>query len=224
MPKWVELVLITKQETIILPRTKPTVAKGLLVAIRIRYSEPKFNQQNESIVRKVPRDWNKGIHNVNRIPRRNPPCCTYYHQIGHQINECPFIKDNVRQGFAKHFQNLNPKPTKAKDHGVFELKDLYHEGVIIPNKLREQIWKNNKVEMRAQIMADLAPIFIIPAPNMFHHNNVGGTYARTSNFKVEPIRFVPLYYVAMPHSMVTVTKVPFTTTPAHIIVVMKSKP
>ncbi len=39
------------------------------MAVRVRYNEHKFNQHNGSIVRKVPRDWNKGIHSVNRVPR-----------------------------------------------------------------------------------------------------------------------------------------------------------
>jgi hypothetical protein len=73
-------------------------------------------------------------------------------------------------------------------------------------------------------MADIVPISITLAPNLFHHNNVGGTYAKTSNFKVEPIRFVPLYYVAMLHSMVTVIEAPFITTPTHVIVSMRFKP
>jgi hypothetical protein len=54
-------------------------------------------------------------------------------------------------------------------------------------------------------MADVVPIFVALAPNLCHHNNVGVTYTRTSNFKVEPIRFVTLYFMAMPHSMVTIT-------------------
>jgi hypothetical protein len=130
----------------------------------------------------------------------------------------------VRQGFAEHFQNLNPKPIKAKDHGDFELEDLYHEKVKIINRPREQIWRNNKVEMKAQTVANIIPISITLAPNLFHHNNIGGTCAKTSNFKVEPIRSIPLYYVAMFHSMVTITKASFTTIPTHIIVGMRSKP
>jgi hypothetical protein len=27
-------------------------------------------------------------------------------------NECPFIEDNVRQGFVEHFQNLNSELAK----------------------------------------------------------------------------------------------------------------
>ncbi len=55
-------------------------------------------------------------------------------------------------------------------------------------------------------MADVVPISVAPAPNLCHHNNVGIiTNAKTSNFRVEPIRFVALYFVAMPHSMVIIT-------------------
>jgi hypothetical protein len=71
--------------------------------IRVNYNEPKVNQQNGSINRGVPRDWSRGIHSVNGVPRPNSPGCTYYPQIGHQINECPFIENNVKQGFAEHF-------------------------------------------------------------------------------------------------------------------------
>jgi hypothetical protein len=53
---------------------------------------------------------------------------------------------------------------------------LYHEKVRILDKFREQIWKN-KSEMKAQIVADLVLIFVALVPNMFHHNNVGVTYA-----------------------------------------------
>jgi hypothetical protein len=42
-------------------------------------------------------DWNKKVHNVNKVPRPNPLRCTYYHKVGRQINECPFIEDNVKQ-------------------------------------------------------------------------------------------------------------------------------
>jgi hypothetical protein len=75
--------------------------------VRVRYNELIFNQHNENIVRGIPRDWNKRIHNVNRVPRPKFRHYTYCHQIRHLINECPFIENNVRQGFAKHFQNLN---------------------------------------------------------------------------------------------------------------------
>jgi hypothetical protein len=46
------------------------------------------------------------------------------------------LKKNVRQGFAKHFKNLNPKLLSVGNHGHIELKDLYHERVKIPNKFK----------------------------------------------------------------------------------------
>ncbi len=55
----------------------------------------------------------------------------------------------MRQGFAEHFQTLNPKPTTVGNHGHIESKDLYHEKVRIPNRLKEQIWRDNKIKMKA---------------------------------------------------------------------------
>jgi len=89
------------------------------------------------------------MHNVNRVPRPKFSRCTYCHQIGHQINECPFIKYNVKQGTAKHFQNLNLKPSRVGNHGLIEPEDMYHEKVKIPNIFKKQIWRNNKVKMKA---------------------------------------------------------------------------
>jgi len=74
-----ESILVTKQEIVILLRGKPIIVEGLPMAIRIRYSEPRLNQQNGNIVKGVPRDWSKRIHSVNRVPKPNPPCCTYCH-------------------------------------------------------------------------------------------------------------------------------------------------
>ncbi len=71
------------------------------MVIRVKYSEPNINKQNGNIISGVPRDWSR--RSVNRVPRAISPRCTYSHQIGHQINECPFIKENVRQGFVEHF-------------------------------------------------------------------------------------------------------------------------
>jgi hypothetical protein len=51
--------------------------------------------------------------------------------------------------------------------------------------------------MKAQIVADVVPISIALAPNLLHHNNVGIIYPGTSNLRMEPIRFVPLYSMAM---------------------------
>jgi hypothetical protein len=144
------------------------MAEGVHAAVRMKYSEPIFNQQNGIIVKGGPRDWSRRIHSVNKVPRPNPPCCTYCHQIGNHINECPFIEDNVRQGFAKQFQNLNPKPTRVGNHGHIELEDLYHERVKIPNRFKKQIWRENKVEMGAQTVANVVPIFITFIPSLLH--------------------------------------------------------
>ncbi len=54
----------------------------------------------------------------------------------------------MKQGFAEHFQNLNPEPAKPEDHGYVKLKDLYYERVRILDRCNEHIWKYNKVEMK----------------------------------------------------------------------------
>jgi hypothetical protein len=56
MSRRVELVLIVKQEIVVLLRAKPTTEKGVPATVRVRYSEPRLNQLNRSIVRKVPWD------------------------------------------------------------------------------------------------------------------------------------------------------------------------
>ncbi len=43
MFKGIELILITEQETMILPKVEPIVVGGLVVVVIIRYNEPKFN-------------------------------------------------------------------------------------------------------------------------------------------------------------------------------------
>jgi hypothetical protein len=43
----------------------------------------------------------------------------------------------VKQGFAEHFQNLNPEPAKVGNHGDVELKHLNHDKVKISNKFKE---------------------------------------------------------------------------------------
>jgi hypothetical protein len=62
------------------------------------------------------------------------------------------------------------------------------------------------MEMRTLIMADVVHVFIALAPSLLHHNNVGVAYPGTSNFKMEQIRSIPLYFVAMFQSMVIVIK------------------
>jgi hypothetical protein len=79
----VESVFVIKQKTTILPKVEPIIIKGVHVAIRVKYSEPRHNHQCGSIVKRILRDWRRGIHNVNKVPRFNLPPCTYCHQIGH---------------------------------------------------------------------------------------------------------------------------------------------
>jgi hypothetical protein len=49
----VEPILVTRQEIVILPKVEPTTVEGVLVTIKMRYSEPIFNQQNGSIIKGV---------------------------------------------------------------------------------------------------------------------------------------------------------------------------
>jgi hypothetical protein len=60
-------------------------------------------------------------------------------------------------------------------------------------------------------MEDVILIYVAPTPNLIHHNNVRVTYLITFNLRMEPIRFVSLYSVAMPRSMVIITEAPFVT-------------
>ncbi len=80
--KGVELVLVTGQEIVVLLEAKPIIT-SVLMAVKVKYSELKVNMQNGNIISGVPRDWSRGIHSVNKVPRPNSPCCTYYCQIGH---------------------------------------------------------------------------------------------------------------------------------------------
>ncbi len=43
MSKGVELVLVTKQEIIILPKVKPIITQGIHVVVKVKYSKPIFN-------------------------------------------------------------------------------------------------------------------------------------------------------------------------------------
>jgi hypothetical protein len=104
----------------------------------------------------------------------------------------------VGLGFVEHFQNLNSKPARVGNHGHIKLEDLYNERIKIFNSFRKQIWRENRVEMRAHIMLDVVPIFVAPVPSLLHQNNIGVTYVRISNFRMEPVRSVPLYSMAMP--------------------------
>jgi hypothetical protein len=56
MSKGVELILGVRQKTIVLQKAKPIVVEGVPMVVKVRYNEPKLNQQNGSIVRGVPWD------------------------------------------------------------------------------------------------------------------------------------------------------------------------
>ncbi len=78
--------------------------------------------------------------------------------------------------------------------------------------------------MTAQTMADVIPIFITPITSFLHQNNIRITYARTSNFRMEPLRSMPIYFVAMPQSVITVIEAPFVLTLIHIVDGVKFRP
>jgi hypothetical protein len=63
--------------------------------------------------------------------------------------------------------------------------------------------------MRTQTGVDVVPIFIIHVQSLLQQNNIGVTYIGTSNFKMELVKFVPLYFMAMPQFIIIVTKAPF---------------
>jgi len=53
------------------------------MVVRMKDIEPKVNQQNGNIISGIPRDWSRGIHSVNKVPRPNSPHYSYCHKIGH---------------------------------------------------------------------------------------------------------------------------------------------
>jgi hypothetical protein len=130
----------------------------------------------------------------------------------------------VKQGFVKHFQNLNLKLVRIGIHGLIELEDLYHEMVRILDRFNKQICRDNKIKMRIQTVVDVIPISIAHVQSQLQQNNIGITYARTSNFRMDPVRYVPLYFVAMPQSIITVIEAPFVLAPIITIGSIKSRP
>ncbi len=47
-------------------------------------------------------------------------------------------------------------------------------------------------------MADVVLISTVHVPSLLHQNHIGVTYAGTSNFRMEWVRSMPLYFMAMP--------------------------
>jgi hypothetical protein len=56
MSRGVELILVVRQEIIVLQKVKPIVVEGVHAVVKVRYNEPRLNQQNGSIVRGIPWD------------------------------------------------------------------------------------------------------------------------------------------------------------------------
>jgi hypothetical protein len=78
--------------------------------------------------------------------------------------------------------------------------------------------------MKVQNVVDVVSIFIAPTPSLLHNNNIGVTYRRTSNFRMKLVRSIPLYFVVMRRSMITVTEIPFVSALVHIVVGIRSRP
>jgi hypothetical protein len=47
-------------------------------------------------------------------------------------------------------------------------------------------------------MGDVVLIFVAFVPSLLHRNHIEATYAWTSNFRMELVRSMPLYYVVIP--------------------------
>jgi hypothetical protein len=73
-------------------------------------------------------------------------------------------------------------------------------------------------------MANVVPISVALVQSLLHQNHIGISYARTSNFKMEPVIYVPLYSMVMPQFIITIIEAPFILTPIHIVDGVKSKP
>jgi hypothetical protein len=71
--------------------------------------------------------------------------------------------------------------------------------------------------MRAQIVVDVIHVSIALILNMLHQNHIGVTCERTSNFRMESVRSMPLYFVAMPQFIIIVIEPSFLLAPIHTI-------
>ncbi len=73
-------------------------------------------------------------------------------------------------------------------------------------------------------MVDVVPIFATLVASSLHQNNIGVTHVGTSNFIIELVRFMPLYCVIMPQSIIRVIEASFVSTPIHIVDGVRSRP
>lgn len=72
-------------------------------------------------------------------------------------------------------------------------------------------------------MVDIIPISTVPITSLLHQNHIGISYVKISNFKMEPVRSMPLYPLTMPQSIIKVIEPPFVSTPIHIINGVRSR-
>jgi hypothetical protein len=47
-------------------------------------------------------------------------------------------------------------------------------------------------------MVDVVHVYVAPTPSLLHHNNVGVTYPTIFNLRMELVKYVLLYFMAMP--------------------------
>jgi hypothetical protein len=78
--------------------------------------------------------------------------------------------------------------------------------------------------MKAQIKVDVIPISVAPIQSLLQQNNIGVTYVGTSNFRMELVKSMPLYFMAMPQFIITIIKAPFVSTLVIIASNIISKP
>jgi hypothetical protein len=77
--------------------------------------------------------------------------------------------------------------------------------------------------MRAQIVADVIRISVAPVTSLLHQNHIGINYVGTSNSRMEPIRSMSFFSLAMPRSIIIVTEPPFVSSPIHIVDGVRSR-
>ncbi len=77
--------------------------------------------------------------------------------------------------------------------------------------------------MRVQIVENVIPIFVAHVQSLLHQDNIRVTYARTSNFRMELVTSMPLYFVAMPQSIILVIEALFVLMPINITIGIRSR-
>jgi len=73
-------------------------------------------------------------------------------------------------------------------------------------------------------VVDVVPISVAPIQSLLHQDNIGITYAGTSNFRMEPVTSMPLYFVTMPQFIITVIEALFVSAPINTIIGIRFRP